>query len=226
MKSKQLQNETLNTILISFLFTACLCLYAVCGISLFLDSLKPDTSYETLQEGIAEEVLRLHIIADSNSDEDQIVKLQVKDEIITYLHPYLASATNKAEAIDCIKAQLPMLTHIADTVLADNGFCYTSTAAIERCSFPIKTYGDITLPAGEYDALRIQLGTASGKNWWCLVFPKLCFTDVTHGTLPKESKEALKEVLTDDEYDAIIHISKKPKYRFRLWELLQEWWKN
>ncbi len=226
MKSKHLQNESLPTLLIAFLFTACLCLNAACGISLFFDSLRPDTSYEALQEGIADEVLRLHIIADSNSDADQSVKLQVRDEIITYLRPYLASATSKEEAITCIKAHLPVLTHIADTVLEGNGFSYTSSASVERCSFPIKTYGDITLPAGEYDALRIQLGSASGKNWWCLVFPKLCFTDVTHGTLPEESKEALKEVLTAEEYDAILLSSEKPRFRFFLWELLQGWGQN
>ncbi len=156
-----------------------------------------------LQEAVADEVLRLHIIADSNSDADQQIKLIVKDTVLTYLKPHLADITTKEQAIQTISAMLDELSDIAAKVLAENGFCYSATASLSRSYFPIKTYGDLTLPAGEYDALKICLGSAGGKNWWCLVFPQLCFVDVTYGVLPEESHEELKTLLTEEEYSLL-----------------------
>lgn len=154
----------------------------------------------SLQTALAEQVLRLHIIADSNSDADQTVKLAVRDAVITYLAPYLDGVTTKQEAMEIIGAQLVPLADTANRVLAENGFSYTADASLGRAYFPIRLYGDLTLPAGEYDALKIRLGSASGKNWWCLVFPQLCFVDVTTGTLPEDTKEELRELLTEEEY--------------------------
>lgn len=154
----------------------------------------------TLQTALAEQVLRLHIIADSNSDADQDIKLAVRDAVITYLEPYLNHVMTKTEAMEVITAQMDALTEIANHVLAENGFPYTADARLGRAYFPVKLYGDLTLPAGEYDALKICLGSASGKNWWCLVFPQLCFVDVTTGVLPEDSKEELRELLGDEEY--------------------------
>lgn len=153
-----------------------------------------------LQAALAEQVLRLHIIADSNSDADQTVKLAVRDAVITYLEPCLDGVTTKQEAIDIIRGQLEELGDTANRVLAENGFHYTAKASLSRTYFPVKLYGDLVLPAGEYDALRICLGSASEKNWWCLVFPQLCFVDITTGTLPEDSKEELRALLTEEEY--------------------------
>jgi len=161
------------------------------------------TSTSALQTALAEQVLRLHIIADSNSDADQKIKLAVRDAVITYLKPYLEDVTTKQEAIDIINAQLNALNDTANRVLSENGFSYTASTEIERVYFPIKVYGDLVLPAGEYDAIRIRLGSAAGKNWWCLVFPQLCFVDVTTGTLPEDSKAELRELLTEEEYALI-----------------------
>ncbi|MBQ9120347.1 MAG: stage II sporulation protein R [Lachnospiraceae bacterium] len=224
-------------LLLSVLLAGCISFYLLLGIYFFVRSFTPVTPLrsDNLQQGIADEVLRLHVIADSNSDADQQVKLQIKEAVITYLEPVLATASTKEEATASIRAQLPELEAIADSILQKNGFSYRSGAAITRSYFPIKTYGDLTLPAGEYDALKISLGTASGKNWWCLVFPKLCFVDVTYGTLPEASKDELKELLTEEEYSAVLNDSaalediltqsksKKPKVRFRLWEWLKDW---
>ncbi|MDE7324896.1 MAG: stage II sporulation protein R [Lachnospiraceae bacterium] len=153
-----------------------------------------------LQAALAEQVLRLHIIADSNSDADQNVKLTVRDAVITYLKPYLEDVTTKQEALDIINEQMDALTTTANRVLAENGFSYTADARLGSAYFPVKLYGDLVLPAGEYDALKICLGSASGKNWWCLIFPQLCFVDVTTGTLPEDSKEELRELLTEEEF--------------------------
>lgn len=154
----------------------------------------------SLQTALADQVLRLHIIADSNSDADQTVKLAVRDAVITYLEPYLDGVTTKREAMEIIDAQMAALTDIANAVLSENGFPYTAKAGLSRTYFPVKLYGDLVLPAGEYDALRICLGSAKGKNWWCLVFPQLCFVDLTTGVLPEDSKEELRALLTDEEY--------------------------
>ncbi len=161
------------------------------------------TSASALQTALAEQVLRLHIIADSNLDADQEVKLAVRDAVITYLKPYLEDVTTKQEAIKIINAHLSELNDTANQILSSQGFSYTANAGIERVYFPIKLYGDLVLPAGEYDAIRILLGSASGKNWWCLVFPQLCFVDVTTGTLPEDSKAELRELLTAEEYALI-----------------------
>lgn len=161
------------------------------------------TSASALQTALAEQVLRLHIIADSNSDADQKIKLSIRDAVITYLKPYLEDVTTKQEAIEIINAHLGEINDTANRILSAQGFSYTANAGIERVYFPIKLYGDLVLPAGEYDAIRIRLGSASGKNWWCLIFPQLCFVDVTTGTLPEDSKAELRELLTEEEYALI-----------------------
>ncbi|MDE7298846.1 MAG: stage II sporulation protein R [Lachnospiraceae bacterium] len=185
----------------------CVIFYFWFGLLLFLmgcrstvdeaDSLARETS---LQESVADEVLRLHIIADSNSEADQQVKLLVKEAVLTYLKPCLADVTTKEQAIEVISEQLDELARTASQVLADQGFSYSASAELTRSYFPIKVYGDLRLPAGEYDALKIRLGSASGKNWWCLVFPQLCFVDVTYGVLPEESRDELRALLTEEKF--------------------------
>lgn len=220
------------------------------GVLLFLCGCKPIVEEapaapaSTLQEQIAGEVLRLHVIADSNSDADQQVKLLVKDAVITYLNPYLDEMSTKQDAVCFLSGHLTELTELADSVLAEHGFSYHATATLGKSYFPVKTYGDLTLPAGEYDALRICLGSASGKNWWCLVFPQLCFVDITTCTVPEESREQLRELLTPEEYALIFpdaplqadpcratplfdtqpktKSQKSPKPRFWIWEQLQK----
>lgn len=213
------------------------------------DALAATADASSLQTAVAGQVLRLHIVADSNSDADQTVKLAVRDAVITYLEPYLGNVTTKQEAIAVIETRLAELTDITDRVLAENGFSYTAKVSLGKAYFPVKLYGDLTLPAGEYDALKICLGSASGKNWWCLVFPQLCFVDVTSGTLPESSKEELRKLLTEEEYalvfpeegaaqviaasvelsekscrilfDAAPRETQKPKIRFKLIEQLK-----
>lgn len=240
MKSFSRPKQAFLPALLSVTLACCILFYLFLGIFFFCNSLSSDTTAADLQESIADEVLRLHIIADSNSDADQNIKLQIKEEVITYLEPLLQDVTTKEEATAIIQTQLGALEEIADRILQEAGFSYRSEASITRSYFPIKTYGDLTLPAGEYDALKICLGSASGKNWWCLVFPKLCFADVTYGTLPEESRAELRALLTEEEYAAILSDtayladssieitpaatkSKTPVIRFGLWELLKEW---
>lgn len=123
------------------------------------------------------EFLRIHIRANSNSEVDQDIKYVVKDEVVKYLTPHLSKAQNKASAMQIVKSVLPDLKIVVDNVLLQNGFAYTSDGRLLQENFPTRVYDDKTLPAGMYDSLIINLGSGLGNNWWCVVYPPLCFVN-------------------------------------------------
>ena len=166
--------------------------------------------FNEIQESIASELLRFHVIANSDSKEDQSLKLVVKDEITQKLKPLLEDVNSLEEARLVLSDNLVFMEDLANEVIRSNGYKYTAKASIESSYFPLKVYGDLALPPGEYEALRIQLGKAEGKNWWCIMFPPLCFVDSTYTLVPDESKEQLQYVLTQEEYDEIL-IDKETK---------------
>lgn len=160
-------------------------------------------------------LLRLHVIANSDSDADQRIKLAVRDEILARCATLLFDGKSKEDAKADLSARLPEIEQTANELLAKEGFAYTARASIEKRSFNTRVYNDVTLPAGQYDALCVQLGGAKGKNWWCVVFPPMC--------LPAASEEAeLAEVLTDDEL-RIVTENGTYALRFKLWELYEQW---
>ena len=120
--------------------------------------------------------LRVHIRANSNSSEDQSVKYKVRDEVVEFLTPVVANCETKAKAIEKIGANLAGVERVAERVLAENGFFYGARASIRQEEFPTRIYDGVTLAAGVYDALILELGTGTGDNWWCVVYPPLCFT--------------------------------------------------
>lgn len=184
---------------------------------------KTSTSFNSeMQVDIAKELLRFHVIANSDSTQDQNVKLEVKEAIISYLKPYLKDASSKTDAMDIIREQLDSLNLVAEDILSKNGFSYSAKSSLSSATFPIKVYGDITLPPGEYDALRIELGKADGQNWWCIMFPQLCFVDATYSVVPEDSKKQLQNLLTEDEYKAIIADDVDVVVKFKL----VDWFKN
>lgn len=131
---------------------------------------------------IADEVLRIHIRANSNEDQDQSVKYMVKSAVVDYLVPLLVGATDREKAIEIVRAHLSGIADKANTVLKNNGFYYGATAEIKKENFPTRRYDELTLPTGEYTALIVNLGAAEGDNWWCVVYPPLCFVgEVTDG---------------------------------------------
>lgn len=119
--------------------------------------------------------LRLHIRADSNSAADQAVKYEVKEAIVEYLAPVVAGAESKQQAVAALEAAIPGIEETANAVLAEGGFAYLSHAEIRQEEFPTRVYEGVTLEAGVYDALIIELGSGKGDNWWCVVYPPLCF---------------------------------------------------
>ncbi len=122
------------------------------------------------------EYLRIHVRANSNSQTDQSVKYEVKDEVVKFFTPYAAECTSKQKAEEILSSLLPQIEEVCDGVLAKNGFGYGSRASLKREKFPTRVYGDLTLEEGIYDALIIELGSGKGDNWWCVVYPPLCFT--------------------------------------------------
>lgn len=120
--------------------------------------------------------LRIHIRANSNSNEDQSVKYKVKDEIVEALIPLLADVESFDEAKSIVSQNFDYIEKVANKTLLDNGFFYTSSASIKNEYFPTRSYDEITLEEGYYDALILNLGSGDGDNWWCIVFPAFCFT--------------------------------------------------
>ncbi len=124
---------------------------------------------------ICEEYLRIHIRADSNENAAQAVKYKVRDRVVEYLTPLVASYATKAEAMAGAQSKLESISAVATQALREEGFSYAAKATVKREQFPTRVYGDHTLPAGEYTALIIELGRGAGDNWWCVVYPPLCF---------------------------------------------------
>lgn len=144
---------------------------------------------------VAEEVIRLHILADSDSKRDQTIKLALRDELLPYLHAATLDAESKADALAQLKAQCSAFTDIANAALSQLGANYTATVSVERLYFPIRIYGSQTylssdaviFPPGFYDSVQVVLGSGKGHNWWCLAYPSLCFIDSSYDYVPKDS---------------------------------------
>lgn len=122
------------------------------------------------------EYFRIHVRANSNDDVDQAVKYEIKDEVVGFLTPYAAQCRDKQTAEGIISSLIPQIEDICDRTLAKKGFLYRSRARVCSEQFPTRVYGDLTLDAGVYDALIIELGEGVGDNWWCVIYPPLCFT--------------------------------------------------
>ncbi len=156
-----------------------------------------------LQRGIAREVLRFHVLADSDSTEDQILKMQVKDVLVEKLNGLLQDCENAAESEKAVQENLGQIETWATEEIQRRGFSCPVSAALENVWFPEKSYGDCTFPEGEYRALQVKIGEAKGQNWWCLLFPGLCFAGTVEGEVPPPQKEKLRQVLTQEEYEAV-----------------------
>ena len=128
------------------------------------------------KENKSVEYLRIHIRANSNLQADQSVKYQVKQAVVDYLTPFIADCTTKSMAEQMVKENLLGIEQVANGVLKQNGFNYNSSAKINNESFPTRVYDGVVLDSGYYDALIINLGSGEGDNWWCVVYPPLCFT--------------------------------------------------
>ena len=123
--------------------------------------------------------LRIHVRANSNDQIDQDIKYKVKDEVVKFITPYITQCVDKPTAMEVIGGILDGIEEVCDRTLKANGFNYTSRAQIRAEEFPTRVYGDLTLESGVYDALIVELGTGTGDNWWCVIYPPLCFTSAS-----------------------------------------------
>ena len=170
---------------------------------------------------IQDSVFRLHVIANSDSEEDQNLKYIVRDKVLEYINNISSNQNSKEEIINLANEHIDEIQKIAENTIRENGYNYSVKLNIGNFSFPTKTYGDITFPTGFYDALKIEIGEAKGQNWWCVMFPPLCFVDVTNGVVPQESKEIMKENLSDEEYELVSENNNEINFKFKIVEMFQ-----
>lgn len=123
--------------------------------------------------------LRIHVRANSNGAEDQKVKYEVKDEAVKFITPYVKECVTKDAAMDVMEGLIPQIEEVCDSALRARGYTYGARAQIRREKFPTRVYGELTLEEGVYDALIIELGEGVGDNWWCVIYPPLCFTSAS-----------------------------------------------
>ncbi len=176
----------------------------------------------SLQKGIAEKVLRFHVIANSDNEEDQKLKLKVKEALVEYLGPKLDKVNDITKVKAIVTEQLDSIRITAGEILQQQGYDYNVTVSLEKCYFPLKRYGNYTFPPGYYEALQVKIGEAKGKNWWCVMFPPLCFVDETYSIVDENSEKKLLQLLSEEEYDALISGETPIKVRFKLFELIKE----
>ena len=187
--------------------------FALLGVLAFPGQEK--ASADELQEGIASKILRFHVIANSDSEEDQALKLEIKDAIVDYMKEILADAKNIEDTRSIAAAHTEEMKQIARAYIEARGYDYPVDVFLERRYFPVKSYGSYTFPAGEYEAVCVELGNHSGKNWWCVLYPSLCFVDAVHAVVPGETDKELRQLLTEQEYQAISQGEVKVKFTFK-----------
>lgn len=170
---------------------------------------------------LSNSVFRLHVLANSDSEEDQQLKLKVRDALLSYMNTLSSNCNTKEEAIQIATQHQNEFQTIAENVIVENGYNYPVQIKINNFYFPTKSYGDISLPAGYYDALRVEIGNAKGKNWWCVMFPSLCFIDISSGIVDSEGKEKLENNLDSESYELISEskTSTEFKLKFKLLEV-------
>lgn len=173
----------------------CVGFFGVILISMFFER------EQRLQREIAGEILRFHVLANSDSKEDQEEKLKVRDAVVRKLQPLLEKSSSREETEKILLQQMDMIEETAGTVVNPKKV----KVSLTKDWFPEKTYGDCTFPSGEYRALRIEIGEARGHNWWCVLYPGLCFTDTVHGVVTEEGKEKLEGLLEEEAYDFILY---------------------
>ena len=178
---------------------------------------------QTISTDISNSVFRLHVIANSDSKEDQDLKYKVRDSLLKYMNSICSNCSSKQEAINIVEEHKDNFKEIALQTIIENNYSYNVNINIGNFEFPTKTYGDISLPAGYYDALRVEIGEAKGKNWWCVMFPPLCFVDVSSGIVPEESKELIENNVSEEEFALISENSSNDiQFKFKLIEFFAD----
>ncbi|MEG0369407.1 MAG: stage II sporulation protein R [Hungatella sp.] len=158
---------------------------------------------ENLAADIAPSLLRFHVLANSNKSTDQALKLEVKSLLVQRIQDGLSPEAGKEETCTYIREHQAELETAAEAYMQKAGYDYPAKIELTRCYFPTKAYGDVVLPCGTYDAARVTLGSGRGRNWWCVLYPQLCFINASYGIVPDSSKLLLQHALEPEDYAAL-----------------------
>ena len=206
--------------ILSVLFLGVICLFVV-G-SFFNTRQALGFTEENIVEDISEKLIRFHVLANSDSDIDQDLKLRVKDEVLKYISPILNESQSLEESREILKREDKNIIKIAEDYIKSQGFDYTVETTLTRENFPVKEYGNIVLPQGEYEAYRILIGEGKGQNWWCVMFPPLCFIDVTKGQVAyDETEKKMKDVLSEEEFKSVNKKENNVNFEFKVIDLFK-----
>ncbi|HHT96794.1 MAG TPA: stage II sporulation protein R [Clostridiales bacterium] len=170
-----------------------------------------------IQENISNKIIRFHVIANSDYDYDQALKLKIKTELNKTLTPYLINIDNIDDARNTLQDLIPLINETASKIVYESGYDYSVNVLLDSSYFPVKSYGNFTFPAGVYESLKVNIGNADGKNWWCVMFPPLCLVDETYSVVPKDSEDKLKYILSDEEFSSLKNSKMDVKYKFKIW---------
>ncbi len=189
--------------------------FLLLGLLLSMNTIRSEN--EALASRLSPSILRFHILANSDSKEDQQVKLEVRSLVLDYVQKHLPPDAGKADTIRYLNTNQTEIESMADSYLKSRGFDYTASLELTNCYFPSRTYDSLTFPSGYYDAARILLGKGEGHNWWCVLYPRFCFVDAACKAVPEESREQLKADIKQDDYLALKQ-DNRPEitFRFRL----------
>lgn len=158
---------------------------------------------DKVQESLSKSVIRFHVRANSDTLIDQSLKMQVKEEVVNYMNTNSKNFTSLEDAKNFITAHDEQIKEIACRVIQEHGFSYLVKSEFDTQDFPQKTYGDITFPSGNYLSYTLNIGSGEGHNWWCVLYPPLCFVDASTGVLPDSSKDLLKENISQEDYSYV-----------------------
>lgn len=176
---------------------------------------------DPLQPSIASKILRFHVLANSDAACEQQVKEKVRDAVGTYLQPFLEEAESLEETKEIVEKHMNAIIEVAEQTLLIHGYNHNVTARIANIDFPEKTYGAYTFPKGRYEALQIVIGEGKGQNWWCVLYPNMCFKGAVFEVIEEDASKSLKEVLNPWEY-ADVFQSHKIEFRFKFLEYFTE----
>lgn len=159
---------------------------------------------QQMQQEIAEKVVRFHVIANSDTKEDQALKLKVRDAVGGYMSEKLYGVTSKKECLAVLSENETQIREKAEQIVAQEGYDYPVETFIKDVKFPVKSYGEYTFPAGTYEALEVVIGAGCGHNWWCVMYPNMCFSGSVYEVVEEDAKESLEEVLSPEEYEEVL----------------------
>lgn len=179
---------------------------------------------EMIQNGIAAKVVRFHVLANSDSEADQQLKLAVRDRVLQEYGQLLQECESKEETLRALEQAQQEICETAMAEVIAQGYAYPVRVSLVREEFPFKKYDDLIFPAGVYDALRIEIGAAEGQNWWCVLYPQMCFVDAAWGYSTEESHRKLENTLTEEEFLIVSALEQEavtPKIKLKIVEMWQ-----